>query len=308
MRPESLHGEHRGIGTMDLKELYLRLRPYIIPGPIRGYLRFVAGHRRLPRIRDPRTFSDKVIWKMWFDRRPILRMFSDKVSVRNYVRDQVGGEYLNTLYKVSNDPTQIPWTSIPTPYVVKASHGCGWNSFVMNRDEIDEEKLIRKCRAWLKRDYYDFKGEWSYRRAPRRILIESFLDAGNGKSPADYKFFVFGGRVEYVLVDLDRFGDHRKNFYTRDWKFVRSVKFGYDHSVAPLGRPQSFDEMVRVAERLGKPVDMVRVDLYELQGRVIFGELTNYPLAGARSFSPPSFDIELGSKWSLPDFGRHCSQ
>jgi hypothetical protein len=292
---------------MRAKEFYLQLRPFVMPGPLRGYLRFVTHHRRLPRIHDPQTFSDKVIWKIWFDRRPILRTFSDKVAVRDYVQACVGGEYLNILYHLSDDPSQIPWSSFPTPYVVKASHGCGWNRFVMNRDEINADRLIRECREWLKRDYYDFKGEWSYRKARRRILIENFLDAGDGRSPADYKFFVFGGRVEYVLVDLDRFGDHRKNFYTRDWEFVHSVKFGYSHSVAPLGRPQSFDEMVRVAECLGKPVDMVRVDLYEVRGRVIFGEMTNYPLAGARPFSPPSFDLELGSKWMLPDLTCHCA-
>jgi hypothetical protein len=131
------------------------------------------------------------------------------------------------------------------------------------------------------------------------VLVEELLRTKDGRHPPEYKLFVVHGRVEVLYVDRDRFVDHRRNFYSRDWEPLDIRKDRYAVG-EPQPRPDSFDRVLEIAERLGEDTDFVRVDLYDVDGRVVFGELTNYPSAGYKNWSPPSYDLELGRKWTLP--------
>ena len=148
--------------------------------------------------------------------------------------------------------------------------------------------------AWLSHTYKR-NSEWAYREVPPRLLVEEFLAGG---VPPDYKFFVFHGRVRMIEVDLDRFTGHKRSLYTADWQRL-PVQYGH-----PAGDdvelPSALPEMIDVAEALGAATDFVRVDLYSLPGRVVCGELTNYPMAGRGWFDPREFDRELGAWWTLP--------
>ena len=276
------------------------IRPIVYPGPIRGLVRFILRQRRLPRLLMPVTFSDKVFWKMCFDRRPLLQTLCDKYAVRSFVSERVGAGVLSNLIDVVESPDDISWQTLPASYVVKATHGSGWNLFVHDSKKLDANKAIGLCKSWLKRNYYDYKGEWSYRSIIPRIIVEEMLVEDGSQSPTDYKIFCFDGRAEVLLVDFDRFGDHRKNFYNREWSPFEGVKFGYSNTASKVAHPVDFHRMIDIAERLSAGIDMVRVDLYNLNGRIVFGEMTNYPLAGARRFDPATFDKFMGDFWKLP--------
>ena len=263
----------------------------------------------------PTTFNEKVRYRMATDRRPILQTFADKLAVREYVADKVGDHLLTTLHLATDDPAALLPSALPRQFALKASHASGgvilvgdhvaptrrlpeprddWDRWMVHPDSLDWDLMRAHCRCWLARRYKPYK-QWASRSIPARILVEELLLV-DGSVPADVKFFVFGGRAGLILVDQDGFGDHKRNLYTPSWEPFNDVRYGY-----PLGpavpRPGKLEEMVAVAERLAQEVDFVRVDLYELGDRVVFGELTIYPMDGVGPFEPAEFDAKLGALW-----------
>jgi TupA-like ATPgrasp len=269
----------------------------------------------------PVTFRDKMRYKMAHDRRPLLTTFADKASVREYVAAKVGRHVLKELFLVTDDPLDIRRDALPREFVLHATHGsggcvivgdhvpreerlpeppAGWARLQVFPDGVDWTRLRRLCREWLRLRYKPTT-EWAYRHVPPRILVEELL-VDNGSVAPDFRFFVFHGRVCLIRVDSGWFGGSRAgNFYSPDWRLLpvkstTSVPLG-----AELERPATLHEMVRVAEALGQETDFVRVDLYDLGGRIVFGELTSYPYGGVDEFRPASFDHEVGAWWFLPE-------
>ena len=261
------------------------------------------------------TFNEKVRYRMATDRRPILRIFADKLAVREYVADRVGDHLLTTLHLATDDPATLLPSALPRQFALKASHASGgvvlvgdhfdparrlpqpsndWNRWMVHPVSLDWDLLRAHCRCWLARRYKPHK-QWASRNIPARILIEELLLV-DGAVPPDMKLFVFGGRVGLILVDQDRFGDHTRNLYTSSWELLDDVRYGFPLG-PPMPRPDKLEEMVAVAERLAEDVDFVRVDLYELRDRIVFGELTIYPMDGVGPFEPPEFDAKLGALW-----------
>ena len=272
--------------------------------------------------RHPVTFRQKQLWKLVKDRRPLLATFADKVAVRDYVARAVGPEVLTRLFAVVADPAALDPIQLPAQFVVKPNHCSGliWivdrpgahgvvtgnragresGSVRTTRDELDWDQLVTTCRKWLATTYADVDLEWPYRHIPRRILVEELLLTPDGRIPTDYKFFVFHGRVRLVQVDTDRFDDHRRNLFLPDWTAV-DARWNYPPADEEPPRPESLERMIGMAEALGRETDFVRVDLYDIAGRIVFGELTSYPGGPhAPPFSPESFDGELGRHWTVP--------
>lgn len=264
----------------------------------------------------PVTFNEKVRYKMLADRRPLLTTFADKLAARAYVESKVGASVLTDLYAVTCAPETLEGAQLPREFAVKPTHASGacvlvadfaprkrelpdsdegWVQAMIRPDRLSWDRLIGLCQDWISRPY--LWNEWAYRNVPRRILVEELLDDA-GVVPFDYKLFVFHGRVRMIQVDLDRFDAHTRNLYTPDWERL-DVEYGCPGGM-DVERPCRLPEMLDIAERLGADTDFVRVDLYCLGRRVVFGELTNYPLAGSGEFRPPEFDRRLGEWWTLP--------
>jgi hypothetical protein len=293
-----------------------------ITHPVRRARAGVRERRRrraeLAALRGAVSFQDKVRYKMLADRRPLLTTFADKVAVRDYVAERVGADLLPELHLVTDSPEAILRAELPRGFAFKPSHASGacvvvadfapedaelpatpdaFAGFVVRPENADRVRLSRLGAYWLSRGYRTYE-EWAYLNVPRRLLVEELLEV-DGAIPLDFKLSVFHGRVRVIQVELDRYTNHLRNFYTPEWERldVAATKYPPGPDVA---RPGLLDEMVRVAERLGAETDYVRVDLYEIGTRIVFGELTNYPEAGRVEFVPPEFDIELGRWWSLP--------
>ena len=251
---------------------------------------------RSPNLACPRTFSEHIARKNLFDRRPLLTTLADKYAVRQYVRERVGNAHLPQVYLVSDDPREIDLAVLPDRFAVKATHGSGWTIFVLDKQHADMQEIRRTCAGWLATNYYDMKREWAYRDIKPRIMVEEFLGDACGVAPIDYKFFCFHGVARVVQVDVGRFRQWTSDYYDRDW---RRMALWQNVSKLPdaLPRPKSLERMIGVAEKLAAGLDFLRVDLYDVAGRVVFGEMTNYPWRGLYRFEPEEWDAVLGSFW-----------
>ena len=190
----------------------------------------------------------------------------------------------------------LDMSKLPPKYVIKANHGSQMNLFHYNcPHSIRGLERIRK--QWFKADQFSTLGEWAYAGIEKKVFVEEYLDA-SGASPADYKFFVFGGVVEFCQVDSSRFAEHERNMFDRDWNDLE-IDYSHPRSVPPPVAPKTLPKMIEIAECLGRDFSFVRVDLYEYQDLVYFGELTIYPGAGYEKFPSYFIDKMFGEPWII---------
>jgi hypothetical protein len=275
---------------------------------------------RLLRTRRPQTFTEKVRYKMLRDHRMLLVTFADKAAVREYVAERVGAEYLPEAYAIVRDPERLRELDLPESYVVKPTHGSGAAIVVSRQASEDQalppavwgwvyrhvrpsavtiDALVDIGRVWMTKLYGQGPNrEWAYGKVEPAVIVEEMLVAPGG-IPDDYKFFVFHGRCRYIQVDAGRFDERTQDFYDVDWQHL-PMSGGPAWIDPPRTRPARLDEMISIAEKLGAETDFVRVDLYALPDRIVFGELTSYPAGGDSPFEPQSFDAEFGSHWTVP--------
>ncbi|MGY1826471.1 ATP-grasp fold amidoligase family protein [Blastococcus sp. SYSU DS0541] len=280
-----LQPAHRGIAGL------------LPPTARRRYL-YLAGHRQLPRLRDPQTFSEKVNWRILRDRRPELAWTCDKLAMKEHahrLQQQAGVVVPETLWS-GEDLAAVAGRRFDRPWVLKPNHRSGLVRFGAASEVVDAA-TVAATRGWLRDDQSVLLGEWAYSEARKLLLVEEAI--GGGEPLDDYKFFVFDGRVAAIQVDRGRFsGDHTRNLYTRDWEPVPVQVVA--PSGPPTGAPVDLPAMLHAAEVLARSYDFMRVDLYSSAGAIWFGELTPYPGGGVMPFEPASFDEWLGSRWTLP--------
>ncbi len=255
---------------------------------LRINLTYLWRHGRLPDLKRPATFTELVQNRKLHERDARYPLFADKVAAKKLVAESIGEEWIiPTLWHGAALPPAPYWD---TPYVVKARHGCNQSAFVHSGD-IDWAALQRRAARWVTKSYGFWLDEWLYAHIPKGLLVEPFI--GSGQSlPIDYKFYVFAGRVEYVQVHLDRAGRHRWMLFDRGWQPVSSQS-----AASGLLPPPNLHRMIEAAEELGRSFDFVRVDLYDVDDRPWFGEMTFYPGSGLDRFDPVSLDITIGAQW-----------
>jgi len=251
-----------------------------------------------PDLEHPSGFNEKILFKMLRDRRQMLTLFSDKLRVRDYVRKVAPSLFIPTLYWWSDRAEALPFDALPRKFVLKANHGSGWNCIVEDKQEVRRSDLVKLGRRWLKSDFTIVGREWAYRDIRRALYAEQLLDSRGAPTPPDYKLFAFAGRVRLIQVDRGRFTRHTQVLYDERWKRVEGTVAAVPGE--PIEKPTSLPLMIEAAEALSGSVDFVRVDLYDIDGKVYFGELTSSPNKGLSPFRPPSLDSLLGS-WLDPD-------
>ena len=292
-----------------------------LPFEMRSRLFYWYRKRSWP-TRHPQSFSEKLHYKMAYDRRPLLTVTTDKVAVRDYVTRAVGPEVLTRLIAVESDPARLDVEHFPAEFVVKPNHASGLAWIVSDRiastiapDDaareapgvittartgIDRRRLVETSRRWLATSYADVELEWGYRHIPRRIMVEELLVGAGGQIPQDYKLYVFNGGVRLIEVHTGRFGRHCCDLFRPDWSSV-ATQFAEPPADPTPSPPDSLERMLQIAETLGRETDFVRVDLYDIGGRVVFGELSSYPAGiDARYMFQESLDREIGTYWRLP--------
>jgi len=235
---------------------------------------------------------------MLHDRHPILTVLCDKHQVRDFVAAKGWKSTLIPVLWSGADPELIPFDRLPSKFVIKATHGCAYNIFVRDKAQIEPRKVRLQLTKWLSENYcedYHLGTEWGYKHIKPSIIIEDFLD-DTGKVPIDYKFYCFSGRVELLSMHFGRFFKHTTKTFDRNFE-PHEFRYQFDLYPGECRRPTNFDLMVNIAESLTAEFDFMRVDLYNIDGSVFFGELTPYTGGISLRFLPRTQDYALGEKW-----------
>lgn len=268
---------------------------YKLPIGARRRALFISFNRRLPHFGNPSTFNDKVNWRIINDRRPLLEWTCDKVAMKERAKG-VQGLHIPRTFWAGTNLRELESIKLPKYWVFKPNHRSGLVHFGNGRPKIAE--LSATAATWLHSWSWTELGEWAYSKARSMLLVEETVGIP-GSPPSDYKFFVFDGKVAAIQVDVGRHEGHQRRIYLPDWSPLEVISG--PHELAPLEpAPVNLDRMLAIAEKLGTEFDFMRVDLYNIDGRVFFGEYSPYPGSGLDRFIPASFDMELGAKWSLP--------
>lgn len=264
---------------------HLHRDKYRVPGAYRKHYRTIFDHTwrslgTLPTMFDGNDFNSKIKWLMLFDQRPDLVLCSDKIAVRDYVREKVGEGYLTPIYAVWPDAASIDFSQLPNSFVVKTNHDSGSVWIVRDKGSVDLEDIRQRVSAKLGRTYGADKGEWAYSHIPPLVFAEEYLDnAAHGI--ADFKFHCFDGSIAFCQHISNRSGktadevivtpDSDVTGFNLDEKFTRKDTFL---------KPDNWGEMCDLARKLSLGFKYVRVDLYSIQGSVRFGEFTFHPRSG----------------------------
>ena len=251
---------------------------------------------RLTTLRRPRAWSELLAARNLRPADPLVRLTADKYAVRAHVADRVGEQYLIPLLQVAERAEDVDLGALSRPCVVKGAHGCDMTLLLPDPAAVDAEAVRATIRKWLATDFYTAGWRESpYRGMPRRVVVEQFI--GDGRNPpTDYKFFMFHGEPAMVVVDQDRFSAHTSTMLTPDWReFDISGRFAFADELPE--KPRNYAEMVDVARKLSAEFDFVRIDLYNVDGRIYFGEITHYPGGGLVRLKPRAFDLALGELW-----------
>lgn len=267
-------------------------------GHLREKVHFFVSHFHWLDLKDPKTFNEKICAKKLFDRNPLLPVLADKHRARDFVRERLGAEGEEILIPqllVTEDPAAIDFSKLDGNYVIKANHGWAMNIFHCEGDPIDQELVRAKLRLWLSRAFGARQGEWAYFDIPRRVIVERMITDETGQIPSDVKLYCFEGRCEMINV-IHRDQNRMLEFYLdRDLKRINLHWSGSSSDNAEP--PDGIERMIGLAERLSRGFDFLRVDLYTVEGRIYFGELTNYPAAGRTRIRPRAMDLKLGTFW-----------
>jgi hypothetical protein len=257
---------------------------------------------RRPDLDAPRGFNEKILVKILHDRRAYLTAFADKLRVRGHVAATAPALACPALYWWSARADALPFAALPDAFALKANHGSGWNILVARKAEVRRDDLVAAARRWLRSDFTIVGREWSYRNVHRAVYAEALLAGPDGASPPDCKLFVFNGRVRVVQVDAGRQTHHTQVLYDEHWNPIEGTVAAAPGRPPPP--PSALPTMIAAAEALSLGVDFVRVDLYERDGVVWFGELTNSPNKGLSPFRPATLDRRFGDLLTLDDYTR----
>ena len=244
---------------------------------------------------NPRTFSEKMQWLKLYDRPELKGSLADKFLVRDYVADRIGANHLVPLLGVWDSVDSISFRSLPRRYVLKATHGAGWNIIVSDSSHLNERKAKKKLQDWLNTDFAYIAGyEPHYAFCKPRIIAEEFIDQAGGL--VDYKVFCFNGCPLFIEVVNDRAsGQPTTCFMDLSWREIDWHTTSYPRSNSLPDRPVCLEELLDCARKLSSGFSFVRTDFYIIDRRILFGEMTFTPASGIAEWAPEGADAEIGS-------------
>lgn len=259
------------------------------------YLHLKKGYfPKRPDFAKPKTFNEKIIHLKNYCKHPNAQLYTDKFLVRNFVSSAIGSQYLIPLIGVYKKASEIDFSALPEKFVLKANHGSGWNIICKDKSKLNIPNTIKLLNKWLGINYYDMGRDYTYKTIEPKIVAEILMETKNGGDLKDYKIFCFNGEPIYIQVDVDRSTNHTRAFFDLKWNrmpFTTLYPF-FEGSIDP---PECLEEMIQVARKLSMGFIFLRVDLYEVNGKVYFGEMTFHHGGGFEPFIPAEYDAILGN-------------
>lgn len=284
---------------MDIRVLGLLCQTYLrrcLPDDWMVRLGYRRYYGRWPNLSRPKLFSEKIAWRKLHERTELMVRLSDKVQAKEEIRARVGDAYVTPNLWVGDRPEEIPFDRLARPYIVKLASSSGGHLVIREGDPLPDRRRLREMALRLRIGHGWQMREWAYRRIPPRILVEPLHETQGDGAPTDYRFFVFRGKARLVHANCESDEDGRGTIYERDWQLSR---YGFvSQPVRPkIARPEKLEEMLAIAERIAEGFEFMRVDLYLVNGRILFSEATLYPWGGLKRLAPPEWDQELGAMW-----------
>ena len=264
-------------------------------------LNFRAAVGKKLDLKNPQTFNEKLQWLKLYDRKTIYTTMVDKYEVKKYVADIIGEEYIIPTLGVWDRFEDIDFDALPNQFVLKCTHDSGGLIICRDKSKLDINAAREKINKALRRDYYLYSREWPYKDVKPRIIAENYMEDEKSEELRDYKFFCFDGEVKVFYITSGRkTGDRRTDFFDLKMNHL-DIQDDDKNADIPPEIPKGVDEMIRLAAKLSKGIPHVRVDFYEINGKVYFGELTFFYLSGFVPFVPSQWDEIFGSWITLPE-------
>ena len=244
---------------------------------------------------NPKTYNEKINWIKARYYNPLYEKYSDKIEVREYIKEKGYGKLLNNIIKVYDSTDEINLDELPNKFVMKPSNSSGGVFVVKDKSKFDLEKAKVVLNKKLKDNLYITNREWQYKNLKPRIIVEDLIESKGDLS--DFKFFCFDGKVDYIYVEKNAtHPDFTIDFFDRDWNHLDVKRVGHDNYHDKIPKPKKLKEMIKIAEDLSSGFAHVRVDLYCEEDKILFGELTFTPASGRHPFLPLSEDVEIAKK------------
>lgn len=292
-----------------IKEIYLSANGFglfrWIPDKVLIPVLYRAATGTRLNLKNPVTFNEKIQWMKLYDHNPLYQIVVDKYAVRRYVADTLeGGEaYLVPLLGKWDSPGDIEWDSLPEQFVLKCNHDSGSVVICTDKNSFDRKRAEKKLWSHFRQNYYYVSREWAYKEVKRCVICEKYLVDDEVRELRDYKFLCFGGAVKMIQVDFGRHTVHTENLYTPDWELL-DFTIKYPNNPAVIRKPDNLDNMLTVATELSQGFPQVRVDLYSVNGKIYFGEMTLYFGGGISKFSQEKYAVQMGNWIDLEQISR----
>ena len=279
-----------------IKPVYFRMQKalMIIPDELFIKMKYRIRFGKKLNLKNPTTYNEKLNWLKLYNRNPEYTKYADKVKAKEIAGQIIGYDYIIPTIGTWDNFDDIDFNTLPDKFVLKCSHDSGSYVICKDKAKLDYKWARKKLNSGLKRNFYWAGREKQYDSIPRKILAEPLVGGDQGLS--DYKFFVFDGKVKAMYIATDRVkGETKFDFFDKDFNHLDFINSHPNASVMP-SKPAKYDEMVNMAERLGKGFPHIRIDFYECDGKVYFGEFTFCHMDGMQKFVPENWDYEFG-KW-----------
>lgn len=266
-----------------------------LPDKLYLKLKYRIFFKKKLNFKNPQTFNEKLNWLKLNDRNEKYSLMVDKYEAKKIISEELGKEYVIPTLGVYNEYSEIKFDELPDKFVIKCTHDSGGLVICKDKSEFDfngSKKIIENS---LKRNYYFHGREWPYKNVKPRIIVEKYMEDETTKELRDYKFFCFNGKVKFFKIDFNRTICHQANYYDRNGKLL---KFG--EIICPpdfdkeLDLPVNLKKMIEFAEKLAAEIPFIRIDFYEMNKKIYFGEFTFYPASGFGKFIPNEYDYEIG--------------
>lgn len=296
------------------------LKPYQLPKWRRGLLRLLSYVKtywkddksyltiyyliRLGKLinwRNPKIFTEKLNWLKIHNRKDEYTRMVDKLQAKEFAAERISSEYIVPTIGVWNSFDEIDFSKLPDRFVLKTTHGGGTTGVVVCKDisKFDKKSAKAKIDSSMRKDLFVNSREWPYKNVRKRILAEEYIEDKNGHQD-DYKIFCFNGEVKFLKIVFNNSTGHHANFYNKKWELLPF----YEADVLPdpqaeISAPDNFEKMIEIAEKLSEGIPFLRVDLYNLDGKIFFGETTFYPAGGWDFYAPKDADEYIGALMDL---------
>jgi len=289
--------------------LHKLLRPFVkeenlkwLPDSLYLKMKFRVIMGKSLHLKNPVTFNEKLQWLKLYDRKPIYTTMVDKYEAKKFVSEKIGEEYIIPTLGVWNSFDEIDFDSLPEQFVLKCTHDSGGLVIVKDKAKMDRAAAKEKIESCLKKNFYYSGREWPYKNVKPRILAEAYMEDEKTAELRDYKFFCFDGKAKALFVASERQkeGEETKfDFFDMDYNHI-PVTNGHPNAETPPEKPKTFEQMRALAEQLSAGIPHLRVDFYEVNGKIYFGELTFAHWSGMVPFNPEEWDTTFGSWITLP--------